>query len=149
MPQDTKLDIASNCPVPITGGESILMGHGSGGRMSANLMRTILLPALQNPVLERMDDQAILDLGESRIAFTTDSFVVKPLFFPGGDIGTLAVNGTVNDLAMGGAKPLFLSLALILEEGLPLDTLRRVMESIRFAAALAGVIVVTGDTKVV
>jgi len=149
MPQDTKLDIASNCPVPITGGESILMGHGSGGRMSANLMRTILLPALQNPVLERMDDQAILDLGGSRIAFTTDSFVVKPLFFPGGDIGTLAVNGTVNDLAMGGAKPLFLSLALILEEGLPLDTLRRVMESIRFAAALAGVIVVTGDTKVV
>jgi hydrogenase expression/formation protein HypE len=96
-----------------------------------------------------LDEQAIVDVGGSRIAFTTDSFVVKPLFFPGGDIGTLAVNGTVNDLAMGGAEPLFLSLALILEEGLPLDTLRRVMESIRVAAALAGVVVVTGDTKVV
>ena len=117
--------------------------------MSGDLLRNILLPALQNPVLERLDDQAIVDVGGSRIAFTTDSFVVKPLFFPGGDIGTLAVNGTVNDLAMGGAEPLFLSLALILEEGLPFDILRRVMESIRVAAALAGVVVVTGDTKVV
>jgi len=117
--------------------------------MSGDLLRSVLLPPLQNPVLDRLDDQAIVNIGESRIAFTTDSFVVKPLFFPGGDIGTLAVNGTVNDLAMGGASPLFLSLALILEEGLPLDTLRRVMESIRVAAALAGVAVVTGDTKVV
>ena len=149
MPHDTKLDVALNCPIPIADGGSILMGHGSGGRMSGDLLRKILLPALQNPVLERLDDQAIVELGGSRIAFTTDSFVVKPLFFPGGDIGTLAVNGTVNDLAMGGAKPLFLSLALILEEGLPLDTLRRVMESIRVAAALANVLVVTGDTKVV
>ena len=149
MPQQTKLDVALNCPVPIPAGESILLGHGSGGRMSGDLLRNILLPALQNPVLERLDDQAIVDVGGSRIAFTTDSFVVKPLFFPGGDIGTLAVNGTVNDLAMGGAEPLFLSLALILEEGLPLDTLRQVMESIRVAAALASVVVVTGDTKVV
>ena len=149
MPQETKLDMTLNCPIPIVDGESILMGHGSGGRMSGDLLRNILLPALQNPVLERLDDQAIVELGGSRIAFTTDSFVVKPLFFPGGDIGTLAVNGTVNDLAMGGAKPLFLSLALILEEGLPLDALRRVMESIRVAAALASVTVVTGDTKVV
>ena len=117
--------------------------------MSGDLLRNILLPALQNPVLDRLDDQAIVDVCGSRIAFTTDSFVVKPLFFPGGDIGTLAVNGTVNDLAMGGAEPLFLSLALILEEGLPFETLRRVMESIRVAAALAGVLVVTGDTKVV
>ncbi len=117
--------------------------------MSGDLLRNILLPALQNPVLERLDDQAIVDIGESRVAFTTDSFVVKPLFFPGGDIGTLAVNGTVNDLAMGGAEPLFLSLALILEEGFPFHTLRRVMESVRVAAALAGVVVVTGDTKVV
>lgn len=149
MPQETKFDVALNCPVPITSMESILLGHGSGGRMSGDLLRNIVLPALQNPVLERLDDQAIVDVGGSRIAFTTDSFVVKPLFFPGGDIGTLAVNGTVNDLSMGGAEPLFLSLALILEEGLPLDTLRRVMESIRVAAALAGVAVVTGDTKVV
>ena len=106
--------------------------------MSAKLLREILLPALQNPVLDRLDDQAIVDVGGSRIAFSTDTFVVKPLFFPGGDIGTLAVNGTVNDLAMGGAKPLFLSLALILEEGLPIDTLRRVMESIGVASALGG-----------
>ncbi len=149
MPQETKLDLALHCPVPIAAKESILLGHGSGGRMSGDLLRNILLPALQNPVLDRLDDQAIVNVGGARIAFTTDSFVVKPLFFPGGDIGTLAVNGTVNDLAMGGAEPLFLSLALILEEGLPLDTLRRVMESIRVAAAVAGVVVITGDTKVV
>jgi hydrogenase expression/formation protein HypE len=149
MPPEAKLDVALNCPIQIAAGESILLGHGSGGQMSGDLLRNILLPALQNPVLDRLDDQAIVDVGGARIAFTTDSFVVKPLFFPGGDIGTLAVNGTVNDLAMGGAVPLFLSLALILEEGLPLDTLRRVVESIRVAAALTGVAVVTGDTKVV
>ena len=149
MPPQTKFDVSLHCPVPIAARESILLGHGSGGRMSGDLLRNILLPALQNPVLDRLDDQAIVDIGGSRVAFTTDSFVVKPLFFPGGDIGTLAVNGTVNDLAMGGAEPLFLSLALILEEGFPFDTLRRVMESVRVAAALAGVVVVTGDTKVV
>ena len=149
MPREAKVDVALHCPVPIAARESILLGHGSGGRMSGDLLRNVLLPALHNPVLERLDDQAIVDIGGSRIAFTTDSFVVKPLFFPGGDIGTLAVNGTVNDLAMGGAQPLFLSLALILEEGLALDTLREVMESIRVAAGLAGVAVVTGDTKVV
>ncbi|MGB8473895.1 MAG: hydrogenase expression/formation protein HypE [Candidatus Acidiferrum sp.] len=149
MPQDIKLDVGLNCPVPVAATESILLGHGSGGRMSGDLLRNILLPALQNPVLDRLDDQAIVDIGGSRVAFTTDSFVVKPLFFPGGDIGTLAVNGTVNDLAMGGAQPLFLSLALILEEGFPIDSLRQVVESIRVAAAIAGVVVVTGDTKVV
>ena len=149
MPRGTKVDVALSCPVPIASTESVLLGHGSGGRMSGDLLRNILLPALQNPVLERLDDQAVVEVGGSRIAFTTDSFVVKPLFFPGGDIGTLAVNGTVNDLAMGGAEPLFLSLALILEEGFPLDTLRQVMESIRVTAAIARVVVVTGDTKVV
>jgi len=149
MSRETKLEVALNCLAPIVAGESILLGHGSGGRMSGNLLREILLPALQNPILDRLDDQAIVEVGGSRIAFTTDSFVVKPLFFSGGDIGTLAVNGTVNDLAMGGAQPLFLSLALILEEGLPLETLRRVVESIRVAAGLARVLVVTGDTKVV
>jgi hydrogenase expression/formation protein HypE len=149
MPQETKLDVAFSCPVPIPSKDSILLGHGSGGRMSADLLRTILIPALHNPVLERLDDQAIVEVNGTKLAFTTDSFVVKPLFFPGGDIGTLAVNGTVNDLAMGGAQPLFLSLALILEEGFPLETLRKVVESIRVAAAIAGVAVVTGDTKVV
>jgi hydrogenase expression/formation protein HypE len=117
--------------------------------MSAELLRDIFLPAFQNSVLARLDDQAIVEVNGCRLAFTTDSFVVKPLFFPGGDIGSLAVNGTVNDLAMGGAEPLFLSLALILEEGLPIDVLRQVVESIRVAAAGAGVVVVTGDTKVV
>jgi hydrogenase expression/formation protein HypE len=149
MLRETNVEVALNCPVPVASGDSILLGHGSGGRMSGDLLRNILLPALQNPVLDRLDDQAVVEIGGSRIAFTTDSFVVKPLFFPGGDIGALAVNGTVNDLAMGGAQPLFLSLALILEEGFSLDTLRRVMESIRVAAAIAGVVVVTGDTKVV
>ncbi|MGA8037012.1 MAG: hydrogenase expression/formation protein HypE [Candidatus Acidiferrales bacterium] len=149
MPQTTNLDVALACPVPMQVRDSILLGHGSGGRMSGDLLQNILLPALRNPILERLDDQAVLDVHGSRIAFTTDSYVVKPLFFPGGDIGTLAVNGTVNDLAMGGAEPLYLSLALILEEGFPFDTLRRVMESIRVSAASAGVVVVTGDTKVV
>jgi hydrogenase expression/formation protein HypE len=117
--------------------------------MSSDLLRNVLLPALRNPVLERLDDQAIVDVKGSRLAFTTDSFVVKPLFFPGGDIGKLAVNGTVNDLAMGGAAPLFLSLAFILEEGLPLDMFQRIVASIATAANDAGVSVVTGDTKVV
>jgi hydrogenase expression/formation protein HypE len=108
-----------------------------------------VLPAFRNPALAPLDDQAILAVGGSRLAFTTDSYVVTPLFFPGGDIGSLAVHGTVNDLAMGGAQPLALSLAFIIEEGLPLADLRRVIESARAAAAAVGVPVVTGDTKVV
>ena len=127
----------------------VLLGHGSGGKLSAELMRDIFLPAFSNPVLGRLDDQAIVQVNGSRLAFTTDSFVVKPLFFRGGDIGSLAVHGTINDLAMGGAKPLFLSTAFILEEGLELETLRRVTNSLANAAAAAGVTVVTGDTKVV
>jgi hydrogenase expression/formation protein HypE len=149
MPQDAKLEAGLTCPVPLPARESVLLGHGSGGRMSGEMLRDIFLPAFQNPILDRLDDQAIVEVNGSRLAFTTDSFVVKPLFFPGGDIGTLAVNGTVNDLAMGGAEPLFLSLAFILEEGLSMEVLRRVVESVRVAAALAGVTVVTGDTKVV
>jgi hydrogenase expression/formation protein HypE len=135
--------------VPIPAGERILLGHGSGGRLSHELIQEVFLPALRNPALAKLDDQAIVTVGGLRLAFTTDSFVVHPLFFPGGDIGKLAVHGTVNDLAMGGAQPLFLSLAFILQEGLPLETLRRVVESVRQAAAEAGVDVVTGDTKVV
>lgn len=149
MSDGTNFAAGVTCPVPIKARESVLLGHGSGGKLSSELLRTIFLPAFQNPVLERLDDQAIVQVNGSRLAFTTDSFVVKPLFFPGGDIGTLAVNGTVNDLAMGGAEPLFLSLAFILEEGLPLAVLRRVVESVRESAARAGVVVVTGDTKVV
>jgi len=139
----------SSCPIPIADAQEILMGHGSGGKLSARLVEELLLPALRNPLLEPLDDQAFLPVAGGRVAFTTDSYVVTPLFFPGGDIGQLAVNGTVNDLAMGGARPLFLSLSLILEEGLPLEELRRVVDSIRRAAAAAEVVVVTGDTKVV
>jgi hydrogenase expression/formation protein HypE len=140
------------CPVPSTETDRVLLAHGSGGLLTAQLVEELLLPAFRNPALERLDDQAVLALPAepgARLAFTTDSYVVTPLFFPGGDIGELAVNGTINDLAVGGARPLALSLAFILEEGLPLDELRRVVGSVRAAAARAGVPVVTGDTKVV
>lgn len=138
-----------SCPAPLPAKDTVVLGHGSGGRLSAELMRSIFLPAFQNAVLSRLDDQAIINVNGTRLAFTTDSFVVKPLFFPGGDIGSLAVHGTVNDLAMGGAKPLFLSAAFIIEEGLSLAVLARVVESLRIAARNAGVEIVTGDTKVV
>jgi len=128
---------------------TVLLGHGSGGKLSSELMRDIFLPAFSNPILGKLDDQAIVQVNGTRLAFSTDTFVVKPLFFRGGDIGSLAVHGTINDLAMGGAAPLFLSTAFIIEEGLPMDTLRRVTNSLARAAAAAGVQVVTGDTKVV
>ncbi len=137
------------CPLPITQTEKILLGHGSGGKLTAQLIENIVLPAFRNPALEALDDQAILPFGGARLAFTTDSYVITPIFFRGGDIGELAINGTVNDLAMGGARPLFLSLAFILEEGFPIADFARVVESARAAAARAGVQVVTGDTKVV
>ncbi len=137
------------CPVPLPAGDRVLLGHGSGGKLSADLVHDVFLAAFDNPILARMDDQAIVGINGLRLAFTTDTFVVKPLFFPGGDIGSLAVHGTVNDLAMGGAQPLFLSAAFIIEEGLPMETLRRAVASLRQAASRAGVQVVTGDTKVV
>ena len=137
------------CPVPLSQRDTILLGHGSGGKLSAELLRDIFLPAFQNPTLSRLNDQAIVSINGSRIAVTTDSFVVKPLFFPGGDIGSLAVHGTVNDLAMGGAHPLFLTVAFIIEEGLAMDVLCRVVLSLQRASADAGVQVVAGDTKVV
>lgn len=141
--------IELSCPAPLPARDMVLLGHGSGGRLTAALIREIFLPAFRNPALERLDDQAIVNINGLRLAMTTDSFVVKPLFFPGGDIGSLAVHGTVNDLAMGGAQPLYLSAAFILEEGLPMETLRRVVDSLHRAAADAGIEVVTGDTKVV
>jgi hydrogenase expression/formation protein HypE len=138
-----------SCPAPPPAKDTILLGHGSGGKLSAELIRDVFLPALDNPVLARLDDQATVEINGQRIAITTDSFVVKPLFFPGGDIGSLAVHGTVNDLAMGGATPLFLSAAFIIEEGFAMEELRRIVLSMHSAAAAAGVQVVTGDTKVV
>jgi len=146
---DTKDLAAFSCPLPLPARDRILLGHGSGGKLSAELLNDIFLPALGNPVLNRLEDQAIVSLNGTRLAMTTDSFVVKPLFFRGGDIGSLAVHGTINDLAMGGAEPLWLSAAFILEEGLPMETLRRVVISMHQAAANAGVPIVTGDTKVV
>jgi len=137
------------CPAPLPARDTILLGHGSGGKLSAELVRDIFLPSFANPLLARLDDQAVVQIGGARLAFTTDSFVVKPLFFPGGDIGTLAVHGTVNDLAMGGATPLFLSAAFIIEEGFAIEELRRIVRSMQRAASAAGVQVVTGDTKVV
>jgi len=137
------------CPAPLPVKDTVVLGHGSGGRLSAELMQSIFLPAFSNPVLARLDDQAIVDVNGVRLAMSTDSFVVKPLFFPGGDIGSLAVHGTINDLAMGGATPLFLSAAFILEEGLSIEVLRRVVDSLHAAARKAGVEIVTGDTKVV
>ena len=146
-PVEMKFELS--CPTPLPVRDTILLGHGSGGKLSAELIRDIFLPAFDNPVLARLDDQAIVNVNGQRLAMTTDSFVVKPLFFPGGDIGSLAVHGTVNDLAMGGAMPLFLSVAFIIEEGFSTDQLRRVVNSLRRAAADAGVHIVTGDTKVV
>ena len=138
-----------SCPVPVTQHKTIVLGHGSGGRLTAQLVRDLFLPAFDNPALRKLDDQAVLNIAPGRIALTTDSYVVTPLFFPGGDIGRLAVNGTVNDLAMSGARPLYLTAAFIIEEGLPLEDLQRVTQSMAQAAAQAGVAIVTGDTKVV
>jgi hydrogenase expression/formation protein HypE len=137
------------CPVPTASPDAILLGHGAGGKLTARLIEETILPALANPTLAALEDQATVAVGPQSVAFTTDSYVVTPLFFPGGDIGELAVNGTVNDLAVGGARPLYLSLAFILEEGLPLEELRRVLDSVRRASERAQVTVVTGDTKVV
>jgi hydrogenase expression/formation protein HypE len=137
------------CPLPVTERKTVVLGHGSGGKLTAQLIRDLILPAFDNPVLNRLDDQAVLEAGGARIAFTTDGFVVTPLFFPGGDIGKLAVHGTINDLAMSGAVPLALSAALIIEEGFSMDELRRVVASMAEAARAAGVPIVTGDTKVV
>src|ERR687886_475857 len=137
------------CPIPIGDYPSVLLAHGGGGRLTQMLIERMFLQAFDNPALELLHDGAVLDVAGSRLAFSTDSFVISPLFFPGGDIGSLAVHGTVNDLAMRGAAPLALSLAYIVEEGLPLEELRRVTASVAEAAQSCGVRVVTGDTKVV
>lgn len=142
-------DFAITCPLPITNRKNIVLGHGSGGRLTAQLIHDVFLPAFDNEILRKMDDQAVLQVGGARVAFTTDSFVVTPLFFPGGDIGKLAVNGTVNDLAMSGARPLYLSASFIIEEGFEIEELSRVTQSMAEAARDASVAIVTGDTKVV
>jgi hydrogenase expression/formation protein HypE len=130
------------------GGEKILLTHGSGGKLAHELVEKSFVKAFDNPLLAKLDDSAVIDFS-GRLAFTTDSYVVSPIFFPGGDIGKLAVCGTVNDLAMCGAKPLYLSLSFIIEEGLPQSELKKIVESVQQAAQEAGVKIVTGDTKVV
>ena len=141
--------VGSSCPVPIGQYAQVLMAHGGGGRLMHQLLERVFLPAFANPHLAAGHDASVLQAGAARVAFTTDSYVVQPLFFPGGSIGTLAINGTVNDLAMAGARPLGLSAGFIIEEGLSLDTLERVVASMQAAARGAGVAIVTGDTKVV
>jgi len=138
-----------SCPLPLVGYPAIVMGHGGGGKLGNELVEHLFLPAFRNPELENLGDAAVLELGGGRLAMSTDSFVVQPLFFPGGSIGELAVNGTVNDLAVSGAEPKFLSASFILEEGFPLAQLAAIVEDMARAAATAGVKIVTGDTKVV
>src|ERR1700727_2047452 len=137
------------CPVPRVADDRIVLAHGGGGRLTHQLIEKIFMPAFSNDALEQRHDGAIVSIHGSRLAFSTDSFVVRPLIFPGGNIGDLAINGTVNDLAMCGARPLYLSAGFILEEGLEMDTLRTVVAAMQRAASTAGVQLVTGDTKVV
>lgn len=142
------------CPIPLRNYPTVVMGHGSGGKMMAELIEHLFVPLFDNEHLAQLGDSVVLDLpndggGHTRLAYSTDSFVVSPLIFPGGDIGELAVNGTVNDLAMSGAQPLFLSAGFILEEGLPIETLGRIATSFAAACKEANVQLVAGDTKVV
>ncbi|MEP6810514.1 MAG: hydrogenase expression/formation protein HypE [Chthoniobacterales bacterium] len=141
--------LTASCPIPITNYSEIVLAHGSGGKLSHQLMEKMVLPQFRNEFLEPLHDGAIFPIGDQRVAFSTDSYVVSPIFFPGGDIGKLAVHGTVNDLAMCGARPLYLSVGFILEEGLAMEEFWRVVQSMQEAAIAAGVKLVTGDTKVV
>lgn len=141
--------LSLDCPVPMSEYPQVLLAHGSGGKLMHRLLEGVMLPTFDNPLLQAQHDGAVFPVGNTRLAFTTDSYVVQPLFFPGGNIGTLAVNGTVNDLAMCGARPLFLSAGFILEEGLPMEHLRQIVQSMQQTARAAGVQIVTGDTKVV
>lgn len=138
-----------SCPIPLRDYPAIVMGHGGGGKLSAELVEHLFLPAFRNDALANLGDASIVPLAGQRLAISTDSFVVRPLFFPGGSIGDLAVNGTVNDLAVSGARPLYLTVGMILEEGLPIASLARIANDMAKAAQTAGVQIVTGDTKVV
>ncbi len=143
------MEFNPTCPVPISQYPHVLLAHGGGGKLMHQLIGKMFLEAFRNPLLETQHDAAVVELTGKKIAFTTDSYVVRPLFFPGGDIGSMAVHGTVNDLAMAGARPRYLSSAFIIEEGLPMETLWKIVCSMRDAAKKCGVQIVTGDTKVV
>jgi hydrogenase expression/formation protein HypE len=145
----TPTDFPRSCPFPIQDYPQVLMAHGGGGKLMHQLIGKLFLPAFDNPLLAAQHDASVFEIAGQRLALTTDSYVVRPLFFPGGDLGSLAVHGTVNDLAMAGARPLYLSAAFIIEEGLPMETLWKITSSMQQAARLAGVQIITGDTKVV
>lgn len=138
-----------SCPLPILNYDTVQLAHGAGGKLSAELIDKVFLPCFGNQTLDKLEDQAVLPKMSGRPVMTTDSFVVSPIFFPGGDIGDLAINGTVNDICMSGAKPLYLTTGFIIEEGLPIPYLHRIVNSMKRAADKAGVIIVAGDTKVV
>ncbi len=146
---DQNKEIMLSCPFPISDYPYVLLAHGGGGRFMHQLIEKMFLASFENPILMQRHDAAVLDGLQGKMAFTTDSYVISPLFFPGGNIGTLAINGTVNDLAMAGARPLYLSCGFILEEGLLMEDLWKVINAMRVAAKEAGVQIVTGDTKVV
>jgi len=141
--------LPQSCPLPIQKYPAVLLAHGSGGKLMHQLIDELIAPAFSNPISENRHDAAVFEVSSNRLAFTTDSYVVRPLTFPGGDIGSMSVFGTVNDLAMSGAKPVHLSCGFIIEEGLPMETLWRIVSSLRAAADRCGVNIVTGDTKVV
>lgn len=142
-------EFTPSCPVPMQQYPHVLVAHGGGGKLMHQLLEKVFGPAFANPILDTRHDSAAFDVPPGKLAFTTDSYVVRPLFFPGGNIGSMAVHGTVNDLAMSGARPLYLSAAFIIEEGLPMETLWRVVCAMRDAARDCGVQIITGDTKVV
>jgi len=142
-------DFSATCPLPIAQYPHVLMAHGGGGKLMHRLLEDVFGRAFRNPILDTRHDSAQFTVPPGRLAMTTDSYVVRPIFFPGGDIGSMAVHGTVNDLAMSGARPLFLTSAFIIEEGLPMETLWRVVCSMRDAAQKCSVQIITGDTKVV
>ena len=138
-----------SCPTPLRNYPHVILGHGGGGRLSNELVEDTFLPAFENATLARLGDSAVFELPPGRLAFSTDSYVVQPLFFPGGSIGSLAVHGTVNDLSMSGAQPVHLSAGFIIEEGFPIEQLKRIADEMGAAARAAGVAIITGDTKVV
>lgn len=142
-------DFTPTCPIPISQYPHVLLAHGGGGRLMHQLIDKLFFTAFRNPLLETRHDSTVVELTGKKLAFTTDSYVVRPMFFPGGDVGAMAVHGTVNDLAMSGARPLYLSAAFIIEEGLPMETLWKIACSLQQAAQRCGVQIITGDTKVV
>ncbi len=151
MNEEIKINLTAGfiCPIPKSEYDKILLAHGGGGSLSHQLISKMFLPQFDNELLNAQHDSAIFTVGKNKFAFTTDSYVIQPIFFPGGDIGELAVNGTINDLAVSGAKPLYITTAFIIEEGLPIDNLWKIVLSMKEAAKKAGVLIVTGDTKVV